>query len=62
MLTTRQDAEVGEVPQDGVFSPLFLSMVVDGLLHRLTELGITPVSHADDIVRCGLRQLLGLSV
>lgn len=47
------DEDVGEVPQGGVFSPLFWSMMVNGLLPRLTGLGITVNSYAEDIVSCG---------
>src|SRR5699024_703740 len=37
-------------PQGGVTSPLMWSLVVDQLLHRLTELGIDCIGYADDIV------------
>uniref|UniRef100_A0A1B6KRF7 RNase H type-1 domain-containing protein n=1 Tax=Graphocephala atropunctata TaxID=36148 RepID=A0A1B6KRF7_9HEMI len=37
-------------PQGGVLSPLLWNLVVDGLLHRLSNLGIYAQGYADDIV------------
>ena len=37
-------------PQGGVLSPLLWNLVVDGLLTRLTNLGLTCQGYADDIV------------
>lgn len=61
MLSSRQAETITETgaisvtttrgcPQGGVLSPLLWSLVVDGLLHRLSDRGIMAIGYADDIV------------
>ena len=48
--TTLQGIVDSGCPQGGVLSPLMGSLVVDELLHLLTDQGCHPIGYADDIL------------